>query len=54
MEASGQLHAPAALPLGKEPPLAIGQEAGWTPEPVWTRWWREKFPDPLEDSACVL
>jgi hypothetical protein len=29
MEVSGQLHAPAALPLGKEPPVSIGQEAGW-------------------------
>jgi hypothetical protein len=28
MEDSGQLHAPAALPLGKEFLVAIGQEAG--------------------------
>jgi hypothetical protein len=27
MEASGQLHAPAALPPRKEPPVPIGQEA---------------------------
>jgi hypothetical protein len=26
--------------------IEIGQEAGWAPEPVWTRWWREKFPAP--------
>jgi hypothetical protein len=25
---SGQLHAPAALPPGKEPPVSIGQEVG--------------------------
>jgi len=25
----GQLHAPAALPLSKEPPVTIGKEAGW-------------------------
>jgi len=25
---SGQLHAPAALPPGKELPVSIGQEAG--------------------------
>jgi hypothetical protein len=25
-----------ALPLGKGPPIPIGQEAGWAPEPVWT------------------
>jgi hypothetical protein len=35
---SGQLHAPAALPPGKEPPVPIGQEVRWTPEPVWTTW----------------
>jgi hypothetical protein len=27
----GQLHAPAALPLEKEPPVPIGYEVGWTP-----------------------
>jgi hypothetical protein len=27
MEVSGQLHAPATLPLGKEPLVHIGQEA---------------------------
>jgi len=43
---SGKLHAPAALPLGKELPVPIGYEGGWVPEPVWMRWWREKFPDP--------
>jgi hypothetical protein len=26
---SDQLHDPAALPLGKEPPALIGQEAAW-------------------------
>jgi hypothetical protein len=31
MEVSGQLHAPAALPPGKEPLVSIGYEAGWTP-----------------------
>jgi hypothetical protein len=36
MEASGQLHAPAALPPGKEPPAPIGQEAGRVPEPKYT------------------
>jgi hypothetical protein len=33
---SGQLHAPAVLALGKEPPVHIGQEVGWTTESVWT------------------
>jgi hypothetical protein len=35
MELSGQLHASAALPPGKE--------FGWAPKPVWTLWRREKF-----------
>jgi hypothetical protein len=35
MEVSGKHHAPAALPVRKEPPVPIGYEAGWVPEPVW-------------------
>jgi hypothetical protein len=27
--------------FGKEPPVPIGWEVGWTPEPVWTTWRRE-------------
>jgi len=46
MEVSGQLHAPAALPPGKEPMVPIGWGARWAPEPFWTRRWREKFPAP--------
>jgi len=46
MEVSGQLHAPAALPQGKEPLTPIEQETRWAPGPVWTRWWREKSPAP--------
>jgi hypothetical protein len=42
MEVSGQLHAPAALPLEKEPPVLIGYEVGWAPEPAWRLWNREK------------
>jgi hypothetical protein len=38
MGVSGQRHVPAALlPPGKGPPVPIGQEAGWTPEPVWAQ-----------------
>jgi len=33
-----------ASPPRKEPPVSIGQEAGWAPEPVWMRWRRYKFP----------
>jgi len=46
MEVSGQLHFPASLPPGKEPLLPIVQEAGWAPEPVWTRLWGEKWVAP--------
>jgi len=35
---NGQLHPPAALPPGKDPPVPIGYEAGWAPEQFWTRW----------------
>jgi hypothetical protein len=31
-----------ALPQGKEPPVPIGNEAGWAPEPVWTQRLDEK------------
>jgi hypothetical protein len=42
MEVSSQLHTPTALPPGKEPPVPIGQEAGWAPGLVWTLWRGEK------------
>jgi len=32
MEVNGQLHAPAALPPGKEPLVPIEEEAGWAPD----------------------
>jgi hypothetical protein len=35
MSVSGQRHASAALPPGKDP-VPIVEEAGWAPEPVWT------------------
>jgi len=46
MEVSGQLLAPAALhpACPPYPPVPIGQEVWWAPEPVWTRWRREKNP----------
>jgi hypothetical protein len=56
-EVSGQLHAPAALHPGKEPPVPIGQEAGWVPEPVWTTWTRENsrtYRDSNSDPSVVL
>jgi len=47
MNVSGRLHAPPSLPPVKEPLIPIGHEAGWTSEPLRTRWWREKFPAPV-------
>jgi hypothetical protein len=35
MGVGGQLHAPAALPPGKDL-VPVVQEAGWSPEPAWT------------------
>jgi len=37
MEMSDQFHSPATLPLGKETLVLIEWEAGWAPEPFWTR-----------------
>jgi hypothetical protein len=34
LEASGQLHAPSALPQGKASPVPIGYEAEWTQEKI--------------------
>jgi hypothetical protein len=43
----GQRHAPAALyPRGEDSLVAIGQEAGWAPEPVWVQRLGEK-------SSCL-
>jgi hypothetical protein len=42
MEVSGQLHSTITLPLGKEPTVNVGYEAGWAPKSVWTLWRREK------------
>jgi hypothetical protein len=45
-----------ALPPGKGPPVPIGQEAGWAPEPVWTQR-LDKNPLPLPEieppSPCL-
>jgi hypothetical protein len=56
MEVIGQLHAQAALLPGKEPPVPMGLEAGWTPEPVWTTWRGEKscpYRDSNTDPSAV-
>jgi hypothetical protein len=43
-----------ALPLGKGPPVPIVQEAGWTPEPVWTQRLEEKSFAPARDRTSIL
>jgi hypothetical protein len=51
MGVSGQHHAPAAFyPSGKGPPVPIGQEAGWAPEPVCTQRLEEKIRCPRRES----
>jgi hypothetical protein len=42
MEVSGQLHAPAASPLGKST-VSIGEEGAWGPDPVRTEWQQNVF-----------
>jgi hypothetical protein len=55
MGVSGRRHAPAALyPRGKDPPVPIGQEAGWAPEPVWTQRIKEKSFAPAGDRTPVV
>jgi hypothetical protein len=54
MGVSGQRHAPAALlPPGKGPPVPIGREAGWAPEPVWTQRIEEKSFAPAWDRTPI-
>jgi hypothetical protein len=47
MEVSGQLHAPVALPPGKQPSVTIVQEAGLAPETFLILWRIEKNLLPL-------
>jgi hypothetical protein len=49
LEMRGQIHGPAALLPEKDPPVSIGQEVGWTPEPVWMMW-RCENSRPYRDS----
>jgi hypothetical protein len=43
-----------ALPPGKEPPVPIVQEAGWAPEPVWTRRLEEKCSASVGDRTPAV
>ena len=42
MRASASPHAPSTLSLGKKPPIATEQEAGWALGLVWTLWRRDE------------
>jgi hypothetical protein len=54
MEVSGQLHAPAALFPGEQPPVPIVYEAGKAQEPVWRLWRREKFLVPAGNQTLAV
>jgi hypothetical protein len=41
------------LPPGKGPPVSIGQETGWAPEPVWTQRLEEKSSASVGDRTPV-
>jgi len=40
----GSLRTQPLYTWGEKHPLPVEQEDGWSPEPVWTRWRRKKFP----------
>jgi hypothetical protein len=42
-----------ALPPLKEPPVPIGQEAGWAPVPVWTQRLEEKSLSSARDRTSI-
>jgi hypothetical protein len=50
---SGQRHTPAALCPEERTPVPIVQEAGWTPEPVWTQTIEEKSFAPAGDQTPI-
>jgi hypothetical protein len=41
-------------PSGKDPLVPTGQEAGWAPELLWTRWWRENVAIYLSEIVFVF
>jgi hypothetical protein len=43
-----------SLPPGKGPPVPIGQEAGWAPEPVWKQRLEEKSSASVGDRTPVI
>jgi hypothetical protein len=51
---NGQIQTQASLLPGKEPPLSIGWEARWAPEPMWTTWRRENSWPYLDSNSDPL
>jgi hypothetical protein len=51
IEVSGQLHAAATLPPGKELPVHTGLKIGLVSEPVW-KMWRNKTDFNFGASGC--
>jgi hypothetical protein len=47
-------HPSCTLPPGKGPPVPIGQEAGWVPEPVWMQGLEEKSCAPVRDQTPIV
>jgi hypothetical protein len=43
MDVSSQLHVPAALVPGKEPPHPLDSRAVWAQLAVWTMWRRDEY-----------
>jgi len=35
----------------EEPPVPVEKEAGWDPDPVWTKWRRKNFPASAENRT---
>jgi hypothetical protein len=54
MDVSRQLHALAALLPGKKQPVPTGYEAGWSPEPAWKLWRREKSLAPVGNRTPTV
>jgi hypothetical protein len=54
MGVSGQRLARPRFTPGKGPPVPIRQEAGWTPEPVWTQGLEEKSSAPVGDRTPIV
>jgi hypothetical protein len=45
---------PGRFTPGKDRRVSIGQKVGWTPEPVWTLWYMEKFLAPAGNRNLVV